>query len=129
MGENNIFKEKLQNIYYWFKHRFIVKYHIIKLNLKPGYYDYDVRLEEGLISIFNEYYENNKDCIERDNSLYLLCSRYNVENSWKAFYDFMRDMKNYLDQRDLWMNEIDELDLRDSYYFEKLVKMRRGLWD
>ena len=55
---HNIFR-KISDVKYWFYYRFHPKhkYHIIKTNLKPGYYDTDHRLLHGCMSLLCEFVE------------------------------------------------------------------------
>lgn len=59
------FHGKVYNIrhgYYWpFIHRFHPKYryHIIKTDLKPGYYDPDTRIAHAIFSVFSEFMKYN----------------------------------------------------------------------
>lgn len=59
------FRSKIYNIkhgYYWpliHKYHPKYKYHIIKTDLKPGYYDPDTRITHSIFSIFSEFMKYN----------------------------------------------------------------------
>jgi hypothetical protein len=54
----NIF-QRLTNIVYWFKYRFVKehKYHLIDTKLKPNYYEIDNRMLYGMFSMLVDYVE------------------------------------------------------------------------
>ncbi len=61
---------KIDNIIWWFKHRFTskYKYYMIDTGLPPGYYDPDIRIKHAIFRTTCKYFENTRDSIGWDSS-------------------------------------------------------------
>jgi hypothetical protein len=119
--------------YWWIRHRTIDKYHIIKLDLKPGYYDCDVRIFAALETLFLDYYKHEFRSMDDD-----------VDN----FYDDIENIHLYLTIErpkrleyvdNLWSNmnvniHAEALKLEEKLYSDdaeimiKIINMRGRMW-
>jgi len=54
-------KQFFNDIKWWILHRTFYRYHVLKLNLKPGYYDTDYLLEEAMYQLLIRYVEKEQD--------------------------------------------------------------------
>ena len=52
--------KQLQNIWWWIRYRTYKKFHVVKLDLKPGYHDVDQRLIHANFCLLCEYVEKEE---------------------------------------------------------------------
>jgi hypothetical protein len=74
--------QRLNRLYWMFRHRFINIYHKIDTGLKPDYYDIDSLIVHGMFSLLCRYIEREKDGVKE-----CLDEISHLENNWGEGYN------------------------------------------
>lgn len=123
---------RLNNIKWWFLHRLHPKhrYHIVKTDLKPGYYDSDTRILHACFNELNNFVENCAGGIDwresSDQHFEAYCTMKELWYWWNCIRPI--EWENLENSRPFSFEKEGGLVIKDNEQLKKLAEIRHFLW-
>lgn len=125
------FINRIIDVKWWFLHRFHPKYryHVIKTDLKPRYYDTDTRILYNCFKLLNDFIEHEADSIDwkgsSDEHFEAYCTMKELWYWWNCIRP--TEWENFYEEHFTFEKEYN-LMKKDNEQLKQLMSIRSFLW-